>query len=224
MAISNKKKMKISVIIPTCNRYKTLLENIEILRDQKHYAEIIVCDDTHIDQVKENEKLLNLIKEKADKYCYSAVYDYSGKKLYGLGRARNYGVIESTGEALVFLDDRIAPANNNLINVFVNKLKQCGPKVWLFGEKGANKKSFVENCSCCRRKELITSGMFPETINSYGFMTREIYARHVRQGWKFIYVPDALAKPIRTGSRRNDPERQKQIDYSKDILKRMSLI
>jgi glycosyltransferase involved in cell wall biosynthesis len=214
----------VSVIIPTCNRYEVLLRNIHNIRRQTYPVEIIVCDDTDKKYLGENKNQIKQIKEQADKYFYTALYDHEGKKVYGLGRARNRGVIEASGEFIVFLDDRITPANNEMIHIFANKLQKHGSLHWLFGDKGAHKTSFVENCSAVRRKELIISGMFSETINSYGYMTREIFSRHKKQGFKFVFIKEALAKPICSGSRRNDTERARQITYSKNILRQMGLI
>jgi len=215
---------EVSVIIPTCNRYKTLIENINNIRKQTYPSEIIVCDDSHISDCEANKELVDEVCGLADKYYYTALYDQNKNKLYGLGRARNKGVIESSCVYVCFLDDRISPEKDNMLESFLMTLKRLGGKKWVFGDKGAHKMSFVENCSAAKRQDLITSGMFCESINSYGFMTRELLSRYLRQGWEFVYVPEALAKPICTGSRRNDPERQKQIDYSRSILEKMKLV
>jgi glycosyltransferase involved in cell wall biosynthesis len=193
----------VSVIIPTCNRYEVLLRNVRNIRKQDHPVQILVSDDSHIDDYKRNKKLVGEIKKKVDVYNYTATYDHEGNKLYGLGRARNFGLIEAKGEFVVFFDDRITPAIPNLISIFVTKLiNSQQKKLWLFGNKGANKTSFVENCSATRRHEVITGGMFPETINHYGFMTREVYSRFLHQGFKFVYMDHALAKPLCSGTRK----------------------
>jgi glycosyltransferase involved in cell wall biosynthesis len=218
--------MEATVIIPTCNRYPVLLDNLKNIRKQTYATEIIVCDDTHIKDLKENRKILEDIKNLANQYFCSTLYDHEGHKVYGLGRARNQGVIHANCEILIFLDDRITPANEKMVETFVKKLKSLPPKskYWIFGDKGAQKTSFVENCSATRRQYLITSGMFCEAINSYGFMTRELFARTKRQGFEFIYIPEALAQPLCTGSRRNNEERERQIKYSRSILERMKLV
>jgi len=213
-----------SVIIPTCNRYPVLIENIENLRKQSYPIQIVICDDSHIEDVKKNGDNISKIKLLADKYSYTALYDHEGNKTYGLGHARNQGVIESDADVLVFLDDRITPENTNMIKIFVEKLKKLGHKQWIFGDKGAHKTCFVENCSCTWRQDLITGGMFCTAVSSYGFMTRELFSRLARQEWKFTYVPEALAKPLCTGTRRNNPDREKQIEYSRSILKKMKVV
>ena len=216
---------KVSVVIPTCNRYAVLLRNIQNIRKQKYpKIEIVVCDDSHIKDYKENEKLVKEIKDVVDQYFYTALYDHEKNKIYGLGRARNRGIIEASGEIIIFLDDRITPANEEMVPVFAKLLSNKKGKIWLFGDKGAHKTSFVENCSAVMRRNIILSGMFPETINSYGFMTRELYARHRKQGFEFIYVPTALARPLCTGSRRSNPERIAKVTFSRNKLKKMGLV
>jgi glycosyltransferase involved in cell wall biosynthesis len=216
--------MEATVIIPTCNRYPVLLDNLKNIRKQTFATEIIVCDDTHIKDLKENRTIIEDIKKLSNQYFYSALYDHEGHKLYGLGRARNQGVIHANCEILIFLDDRITPADEKMVATFVEKLKSLPKKYWIFGDKGAQKTSFVENCSATRRQDLITCGMFCESINSYGFMTRELFSRARRQGFEFTYVPTALAKPLCTGSRRNSEERERQVKYSRSILERMKLV
>jgi hypothetical protein len=215
---------QVSVIIPTCNRYPVLLQNIENLRKQKTPIQIIVCDDTHINDLKNNREILAKIQSVSDKYFYTALYDHEGNKLYGLGHARNKGVIEADYDILVFLDDRITPDSVNMIDVFVNKLKDLKSKNWVFGDKGAHKTSFVENCSATWRLDLINAGMFCEAVCAYGFMTRELFTRLSRQGWKFQYIPEALAKPLCTGTRRESTSRDKQIEYSRSMLKKMKIV
>jgi len=217
-------KTEITVIIPTCNRYPVVLENIKNIRKQSVTVEIIICDDSHIDDLKANRAIQEEIKVAANQYFYTALYEHELKKVYGLGHARNKGVIEANCDILVFLDDRITPNSPNMIELLVKKLKELGKKHWVFGDKGAHKTCFVENCSATWRQDLIIGGMFCESVCSYGFMTREIFSRLMRQGWKFVYVQEALAKPLCTGSRRNNENREKQIEYSRYLLKKMGVV
>lgn len=215
---------QVTVIIPTCNRYSVLIKNIENIKTQDIPTQIIICDDSHISDMKANNEDVEKVKSLADKYFYTALYDHERNKLYGLGHARNKGIIEADYDILVFLDDRITPDSPKMISLFVENLKKLGQKNWVFGDKGAHKTSFVENCSATWRSDLINAGMFCEAVSSYGFMTRELFTRLARQGWKFTYVPEALAKPLQSGTRRNDVQRDKQIEYSRNILKKMKIV
>ena len=215
---------KVSVILPTCNRYEALEQNLVTLREQNYPDyEILICDDSHISYVKENRKKINDIQDLSKiRYFYTAKYDSEGVKTYGLATARNCGIVNALGSVLVFLDERIAPLDATLLTVFAEKvLEDHKRKLWLFGDKGADppKTAFVENCSAVWRQHIIDAGMFNEQINKYGAMTREIYARYSRNGFEFLYWPAAKAMPL---CKSRDRERkEKEIDESRDFLKKI---
>ena len=188
----------VSVVIPTSNRYEVALENIKNILAQSHkLLEVVICDDSDKEYFEKNsESFRKKLDKDRCKYFYCSRFDAYGQKDYGIARARNLGVIESEGEYLVFLDDRITPANENSISIFVNSLKSCKEKIWVFGDKGANKTSFVENFSAVRRSHIVIAGMFCERIDQYGGMTREIISRYTNQGFKFKYVPEAKGKQV----------------------------
>jgi glycosyltransferase involved in cell wall biosynthesis len=192
------KKDMVSVILPTSNRYEVALENIKNILEQSYkMIEVIVCDDSDKDYFEKNsESFRQKLDKNRCKYVYCARFDANGKKDYGLARSRNFGVIESEGEYLVFLDDRITPAEPNAISIFVSSLKPSKEKIWVFGDKGANKTSFVENFSAIRRSHIVVAGMFCERVDQYGGMTREIISRYTNQGFKFKYVPEAKGKQV----------------------------
>ncbi|HLB57387.1 MAG TPA: glycosyltransferase [Gammaproteobacteria bacterium] len=113
------------------------------------------------------------------------------EKGYGLAKARNIGAIKSLGEIIIFNDSRIMPASD-AIEKFVEKLR-TRQNTWMFGNKGANKKSFVENFSAVRRSEFMRFGMFCERINEYGGMSQEVRTRWELQGNCTEYVEDVMA-------------------------------
>ncbi len=215
------KKDFVSVILPTCNRYDVALKNIEIINKQNYKNfEIIVCDDSDSEYFHKHSKNFRRKLEGFSrcKYLYVARFDVDGKKDYGLARARNFGIIESEGEFLILLDDRITPNKENMISVFVNELKKT-KKVWVFGDKGAQKTAFVENCSAIRRDELIIAGMFCERIDKYGGMSREIIARFKNQGFDFKYIPEAIATQVSKST--GWDKKELEITQMKDKLKKM---
>lgn len=215
-------KELVSVIMPTCNRYETAVENVMNISSGQDYEnfEIIVCDDSDKDYFHKHSKNFRqqLSNISNTKYFYVARFNVDEKKDYGIARARNFGVIESQGEFLVFLDDRITPASTDMITVFVNALKKSKKK-WFFGDKGAHKESFVENCSAIRRQELIIAGMFCERIDKYGGMTRELIARFSNQGFEFKYLPTALAKQVSKST--GWDKKEKQLTESRILLDKM---
>lgn len=210
----------VSIIVPICGRYEVALENIQELKKLNYPKfEIIVCDDSD-KEYHYNTNLLNKIEELADKYFYTATFNAHGEKDYGLARARNTGIIHSHGSILMFCDQRITVADDNVINIFVDKIRQSYPnKVWYFGDKGAQKESFVENFSAVWKRHLVVAGMFNERINKYGGMTREVWARCKIQGFEFEYVPEAHGKSI--AKSQNKEKKEKETEEMRNILKKL---
>jgi len=175
------KKPLVSVIVPTYNRAKILITSLVGLARQDYpNIEIIVVDDGSDD---DTESAVMGFKKMAD---IPIRYIKQVKMGYGLARARNMGVVEANGDILVFQDDRYL-MNKNAISELVKALK---PKTWIFGDKGAQKKSFVENFSCVYKKDLVDIGMFNERIIYYGAMTREMINR-MGGKIKYEYCPSA---------------------------------
>src|SRR5690606_11371299 len=106
------------------------------------------------------------LKEQSDvpiKYIH-----FPHRGTYTLAEARNLGVIEASGDLLVFCDDRIQ-MEDNAVTEFATYMK---PKTWAWGVKDDVVKGFVENFSCVRRDDLISGGMFCERVQWYGGMSQ----------------------------------------------------
>lgn len=222
MANKSNHEKKVSIILPTYNRYEVAAENVKTLLGQAYEnIEIIVCDDSDRDYYIAGNKAFQdiILSNEKVKYKYCAKFDINGVKDYGLARARNHGVIESTGEFLVFLDDRITVAKSDAIAIFADKLKRTKDKVWFFGDKGAQKTNFVENFSAIRRNLMVDGGFFFERIDKYGGMTRELFARFTHQGFKFIYVPEA--KGMQICKSRGWDKKPGQIEEMRALLERI---
>jgi hypothetical protein len=215
LCIRKNKMERISVILPICNRYETAIENIKNIKNQENQDfEIIVCDDSHKDYIASNFFMLDCVLNDI-RYYQVSLYDINNEKTYGIARARNKGVVEATGEILVFLDERMTPKFPNFLDIFKNIAKE---KAWYYGNTGEFETLFVENCSCIRRQHLIDAGMFCEHINQWGGMTYEILHRFKSQGFKFIYVKEALAKPLRERSENEMKGKTKSAFEIKRIL------
>lgn len=146
----------------------------------------------------------------------------TGRSGYNLAMARNLGVIEAGGEVLVFCDSRFKPADAGAISAFVDRLGyyKSGDKVWLFGDKGFEKRSFVENWSCIPRRDLIDAGMFNERINEYGGMSQELRSRFIAQGFALEICPEARAEEICKSPSRSS-ERRGSIIRMKEVLHKL---
>jgi len=144
---------------------------------------------------------------------------WASGKGYNLAQARNIGIINATGKYLLFCDSRMKP-DKETISIFVNEIKDT-EKVWLFGKKGGDKITFVENFSFIKRQDIINAGMFLERITEYGGLSQELRARFSKQGFTFTYVSDALAEQLHKTSL--TPERRMSIVRSKNLLWRIGL-
>lgn len=150
---------------------------------------------------------------------------FTNSQGYNLAKARNLGVIEASGNYLLFCDSRICP-DQNAVETFLKSLKPDDQfnedLVWLFGEKGGGKKTFVENFSFIKRSQLINAGMFNERIYEYGGMSQELRSRFESQGFRFQYIPEATATQlIRSASKSND--RRQSIIKMKNLLAKLGL-
>ncbi len=143
----------------------------------------------------------------------------TNKDGYNLAMARNLGAIESNGEFLMFCDSRLEPDMDSIL-VFVQAMDNLGGgRFWMFGDKGAQKISFVENFSFLKRADFFRFGMMNERINRYGGMSQEIRTRWIRQGGELSYVEQAKAKQlIKSGT---DDKKRKDIIESKFQLLKM---
>jgi glycosyltransferase involved in cell wall biosynthesis len=202
------REKRVSVIIPTAGRNAILQQNIDALKEQSYKNfEVVICEDNGAAETAAN---MSWIKNATPRFPFPIKHVWtrkgaeSSRESYGLAKARNMGVIEATGEILVFCDDRMR-MHPGAINAMVKCLLQGSAgkpeKKWIYGSKGVFK-TFVENFSCTWRKSFIEGGMFNERMDRYGGMTQEVSARFAAQGFKFDFCPQALAEPvIKTHSR-----------------------
>jgi glycosyltransferase involved in cell wall biosynthesis len=140
-----------------------------------------------------------------------------GNKDYGLARARNEAAIEATGDILVFVDQRNV-MNPDCVEEFV---KYSKARYWLFGDKGAGKKSFVENLSSVYKQDFINAGMFNERMNVYGGLSQETRHRVRNQGMSTEFIKSAKATAVGKSSNRNT--KRQEILKSKTRLWKMGL-
>ncbi len=110
---------KISVIIPTYNRSKMLIETLDSIKNQKYKnVEIIIVNDNSADNTTEmvneyikNNPVLNII------YIINEV----GK---GAGLTRKTGYLKATGEYVIFCDDDDLYIDNDFFNKSVDVLNK----------------------------------------------------------------------------------------------------
>lgn len=113
---------KVSVIIPSLDRNKVLINTLDDLLKQKYPDfEIIVVDQTP----EPSQKLLTFVQKRGDKIKYIL------EKRKSSPRARNVGVKQAQGEIVLFLDDDVKIQNSKFIQYHVQNFND--PKVGLVG-------------------------------------------------------------------------------------------
>jgi len=107
---------KVSVIIPTRNRFLTLIEAIESIQNQTYSnIEIIIIDDGSSKKIKYTD-IHNALK--CNKFPIVILRNDNSQ---GAAYSRNLGIQISTGEFIAFLDDDDTYANNK-IELLINFL------------------------------------------------------------------------------------------------------
>ena len=201
----------VSIIVPVCGNPETTRECLMAIGEQTYKnIEVVVVDDGSGDS---NLKVVNEFRGNTN---YLVRYISSYNNDYGLARARNMGIVNATGELVVFCDQRMR-LDVRAIQQFVNNVK---PRTWLYGNKGT-KKEFVENFSCIYRSDLIHIGMFCERMDQYGGLSQETRSRARYNGFKTEYVPSAIATP--SGKSGNKHSKKANIIKMKNRLWKMGM-
>ena len=197
-------KRQVSVIVPVCGKFEVTQKCIVAIRNQTYRnIEIVIVNDD-----------IQPILYGTIKHPIRVIENY--KNDYGLARARNKGVIEATGDVLVFCDQRMM-MDSKAVEKFVENLK---PRSWLYGNKGV-KKEFVENFSCVYRNDLIKIGMFCERMDKYGGLSQETRSRAKHNGFNIEYIDSAIATPM--GKSSNKHSKKQEIIKSKNRLWKMGM-
>lgn len=211
----------VSIIVPIYDKPDTIRACLNAIAEQDYEnIELLVVDDNPESNSAEGSNVDNgkLVKDFAELVSFPVRYlDAARMDDYGLARARNMGIVEATGDLLVFCDQRMI-MSPNAVSEFV---RNAGERTWLYGEKGGNKKNFVENFSCVPRTDIIEAGMFCERIDKYGGMSQEVRSRTRSQGIIHVYLPSATAIPY--GKSGNRSRKRSDIIEMKDKLFKMGL-
>src|ERR1041385_97100 len=89
------KSPKVSIIMPTYNRAKYIVDTIESIRSQTYQNwELIIVDDGSEDNT---EELINQIKDGRIKF-------YKAGRIGKVGKIKNIGLEKANGELIAFID------------------------------------------------------------------------------------------------------------------------
>jgi glycosyltransferase involved in cell wall biosynthesis len=211
----------VSIVVPVSGKPEVTRQCLDAVAKQTYKnIELIVADDglgtENAQAVWAFAKFVNFpVRYMRTAHFLIDDHTESVYKDYGLARARNAATIEATGEIMVYCDQRMM-MDPTCVEEFVANIK---PRYWLFGEKGARKREFIENMSAIYRRDIIIAGMFSERCDRYGSLSQETRQRVRYQGIKTEYVETAKATPL--GKSGNRSQKRQDIIASKDMLFKM---
>lgn len=194
----------VSVIIPCFNSKAYLKEAIDsVLKSDFGDYEIIVVDDGSTDQ----ETIVFL-----DTQEWTENIRMFSKENGGPASARNFGVAQSKGEFLLFLDsdNMIRP---NYLKKAVRQMK-ADPKLAVvyskpafFGTGGESKAryevrsfsfdallagNYIDMCSLVRKEAFLKTGGFDENCELFFGEDADLWVRISEMGWKFLFLDEVL--------------------------------
>lgn len=173
--------------------------------------------------IKERAANIERIRESVENQSYKnteLIVVEDNEEGYNLAKVRNEGLIKANGYYVLFLDDRLALKDEHTVIEFIQKHSDR-ERHFLWGDKGAGKRQFLENFSFTRRQDFINAGMFNERMNVYGGMSQEIRTRLNRQGWIFEYCEEAKADVLSVS--KNKWQKKGDILKAKNMLFKMGL-
>ena len=202
--VNGEKKPLVSIIVPTLDKPKVLLECLARIANQDYKnIEVIVVDS--------GNNSVEILATGFRKHFPVKYIRFENNGEYTLPKARNLGVIEAQGEYVLLCDERIG-IEPTAISEFA--AKEPKNDVWLYGEKDGTAKGFVENFSFVKRETLIKYGMFNERIDCYGGASQEVRQRFGKHGVLFEIVTKAKANQIaKSGNFRNKKKDKARAKY-----------
>ena len=150
----------VSIIIPTYNREKLILETLNSIKSQTYiYWECIIVDDQSTDA---SLQLLRTIEADDSRF---KVFLRPDEKLKGANSCRNYGIEKATGNYLMFFDSDDLLINNCLENRVLefNKNPNCDMLVFSMGIFDYQTKPIVYD------KRKVINLNLKDTINDFIF-------------------------------------------------------
>lgn len=205
--------MLLTIVIPTFNRANVLRDLLVSLSGQTDlHFEVVVAIDGATDHT---ESILSEIKTP-----YELRWVNTHERGYGLAVARNLGILEAKGEAIVLIDDDCFPVPGFVAahKASVRKhtitgglrtpgdtsdTRQVSKMQELSRLPACEALSFetlrrdwpnavTTECNICMlRSDIIELGLFSERLKLYGFIGQEFFARAINADYRYQYNPEA---------------------------------
>lgn len=203
-----------SIVITTFNRKNVLKELLDSFRQQtdKDFEVVVAVDGS-------SDGTQKMLEEYAGTSPFELRWLDTGlKNEYGLAVARNMGIKEARGEAIVILDDdsfpvpefvaehkktvepmtltgggRIStdPNDTELKDKMRAYLETYGDSIPQKFKPIPKYKWVVENNTCMYKKDWLSSGLFDESIRTYGRIGQVFNRNLIKKGFKYQFNPRA---------------------------------
>ncbi|KAF0240211.1 MAG: methyltransferase FkbM [Planctomycetota bacterium] len=208
--------MLLTVVVATFNRSAVLKQLLDHLKRQTDMNfEVVVAIDGSTD---DTEAMLAEYRKDAP---FELRWLNTGKTdTYGLAEARNRGIKDARGRAVVILDDDSFPEpgfvaehkksvtrktltggmRNSVVPEEKMRLKMqeyfevygdCRPQRFRPFRKYAANKYVVENNTCMLKEDWVASGLFDESITKYGGIGQEFNRRLIGLDYRYQFNPRA---------------------------------
>lgn len=211
-----RRDMLLTVVVATFNRSAVLKQLLDHLRNQTDMNfEVVVAIDGSTD---DTEAMLAAYRDSAPfplRWINTGLTD-----AYGLAEARNKGIREARGRAVVILDDdsfpepgfvaahkksvtprtltggmrtSVEPGDNLRLKMaeYLEVYGDCTPKRFRPFRKYVANKYVVENNTCMLKEDWIASGLFDETIRKYGGIGQEFNRQLIKRDYRYQFNPRA---------------------------------
>lgn len=213
-SLAPKKDIFLSIVIVTFNRETVLKELLDSFKDQTDKDfEVVVAIDGSSDGTQE------MLEEYKKTSPFELRWLDTGlKNEYGLAVARNMGIKEARGEVIVILDDdsfpvpefvaehkkTVAPmtltgGGRTSTDPDDTELKdKMRAYLETYGDSTPQKfkpipkyKWVVENNTCMYKKDWLSSGLFNESIRTYGSIGQVFNRNLIKKGFRYQFNPRA---------------------------------
>ncbi len=184
-----KRQPIVSVIIPTYNREKVLPNAINSVINQKYDNwELIIVDDRSTDNTK---NLVNFYTKKDKRIKY-----FLNDRKKGPSGARNYGILNSNGEYIAFLDSDDEWLNHHLsdsIAVLENEKVKVSFALWIEKRSG-NQIKFDEQEDIKTKLEKATALLKPKIKNNLIFFGDGFYEFTITENFYIYHINTMVFK------------------------------
>lgn len=185
--------MTISVVIPTCNRATDLKETFGyILRQTVLPIELVIVDDS------DNNETEYLVGNNIEKFANHRInLKYVRKEEKSASISRNVGVLNSTGDIILFLDDDIVLEDDYIeaiLRVYQEKPEALGVQGYITNRRKSKIKNLIGRIFFLVHSENNKNRLLPSMQNVYADPLNKIINCEWMVGNNFSFTKKVLTR------------------------------